>query len=101
MNENITVAIISASAAVAVSIVALLVNVIWIGRTFDQLGKNVDRLEKSIATRFEVMESSMTIRFEGVERRLGVIESDIKEFFRIQSQQAADLQRLRDNSGLS
>jgi hypothetical protein len=71
MSEDITVAIISASSAVTVAIVALVVNVIWMGRAFAQQGK----------------------RLNGVETRLANIESHIVSF-------ATDIARLKERAGI-
>ncbi len=57
MDQNIVVAIISASSAVIVSVVALIVNVVWMGRAFSQLdnrfgdfSKRMDRMETKLGT---------------------------------------------------
>ncbi len=72
MNDNITVAIVSASSAVIVSIVALVINVVWMGRSFHQLDK-----------------------------RLSVMETDLREFYKLTGTHTTDIQRLKDKSGLS
>ena len=72
MDSNITVAIVSASSAVLVSVVALIVNVVWMGRSFTQLDK-----------------------------RLSVIETDLREFYKILGGHTTDVQRLKDKTGLS
>ena len=45
MESNIVVAIVSASGAVIVSIAALVVNVVWMGRSFNQLDKRLSTME--------------------------------------------------------
>lgn len=49
MTDNVSIAIISASSAAVVSIAALIINVVWMGRTFEQLDKRLDKVETLLA----------------------------------------------------
>jgi hypothetical protein len=71
MESNITVAIVSASSAVIVSVVALVANVVWMGRSFTQLDK-----------------------------RLSLIETDLREFYKILNRHDKDIALLRQHTGL-
>ncbi len=70
MEPNIVIAIVSASSAVIVSIVALVVNVVWMGRSFNQLDK-----------------------------RLSVIETDLKEFYKQLGRHDKDIALIRQHTG--
>ena len=70
MDPNLTTAIVSASATALVAIVALIQN----SKRFDDMGKRIDRVEK----------------------QLDMIQSDLKEFFRILADLDKRVQRLED-----
>jgi hypothetical protein len=82
MSDNVAVAIVSASGAVIAGVAGLVANVVWIGRSFD------------------LLKESMNQRLSEVERRLGVIEAGIKEFFKIRGEHFTDIRRLKDKAGL-
>ncbi len=71
MSENITIAIVSASSAAAVGIAAVVVNVVWMGRTFSQLDKRLDKVEGT----------------------LEIIQFDLKRFYK-------DIAQLKARTGL-
>jgi biopolymer transport protein ExbB/TolQ len=75
MNPNVLIAAIATAGSVVVAITALLLNY-----------RMVERIERW---------------FSSLERRLEVIESDLKEFFKILSGHAVDIGRLKDKAGLS
>jgi hypothetical protein len=74
MNPSVLTAAISASAAVITAVVALLVN----QRGFTLLDKRIDDLRAD------------------TNRRLERIETDLKEFFKVQSEHDKRIQRLED-----
>jgi hypothetical protein len=86
MNPNVLVAAIAAGGSVVVAITALLLNY----RGFDAIDKRFVSLEQ----RFEQ-------RFASIERRLDLIEADLKEFFRLLARHETDITRLKDKTGLS
>lgn len=50
---------------------------------------------------FADLRSEMNARFGGVERRLEVIEGDLKEFFKALTRHDTDLARLKGKTGLN
>ena len=70
MDPNLTSAIVSASGTTLVALVALILN----SKRFDDMGKRMDRIE----------------------RRLEIMESDLKEFFRTYAELDKRVQRLED-----
>ncbi len=75
MNANTLIAAITAAGSILVAITALLLNY----RGFQ----------------------AIDARFASVERRLELIETDLREFFRVQSMHATDIARLKDKVGLN
>jgi hypothetical protein len=76
MNPSVLTAAISASAAVITAVVALLVN----QRGFTLLDKRIDDLRAD------------------TNRRLERIETDLKEFFKVQAEHDKRIQRLEDQN---
>jgi hypothetical protein len=78
MEQNVVIAIVSASSAVVVSIVALIVNVVWMGRAFSQLdsrfgdfGKRMDRIEAKLGA-IESTLASYVLDVATIKARLGL-----------------------------
>lgn len=71
MDQNITISVISSAGAVIVGLAAIGSNTFWINRAL-----------------------------QGIEHRLDVIETDLKQFFQLQNQHDKDIQRLKDKTGL-
>ncbi len=70
MTGNVAVSLISAGAAVIVSVSALVVNAVWMGKTFDQL---LARLV-SVETKIDLLTGSL----HHVDKRLGLLEDRMK-----------------------
>jgi len=68
MSDTVAVALISAGSSMLVAITALILNY----RGF-----------AAIDSRFAALEGSINSRFASIERRLEVIEADIKQFYRM------------------
>jgi hypothetical protein len=108
MSDNVTVAIVTGSAAALVGIAGLLANVIWLGRSFNLLKEGLNQhLTSSLETVNQRLTSGLdmvNLRIDGlaqriteVERRLGIIEADIKEWDKIHR---TDIARLKEKTGL-
>ena len=93
MNPNVLVAAIAAGGSVAVAITALLLNY----RVFDQIDKRFEQIDK----RFTSFEERFDQRFAEIERRLELIEADLKEFFKVLARHDTEITRLKDKAGLS
>ena len=85
MNPNVPIAAITASGSIIVVISALVLN----SRGFTMIDSRINDLLRSI-----------DVRFGGVERRLDVIEADLKRFFEVQALHDADIARIKDKTGL-
>ena len=106
MDSNLVTAIVSASGATLVAVASLLLNnkrFEDIGKRFDDVGKRFDDVHK----RLDDMNQNMNKRFDDVnkrlertDRRLELIEQDLKEFYKTQGEQATDIARLKDKTGL-
>ena len=75
MNPNVLIAAIAAGGSIVIAVTALLLNY----RAF----------------------SSIDGRFASIERRLELIEADLKEFFKMLARHDTDISRLKDKAGLS
>jgi poly-gamma-glutamate capsule biosynthesis protein CapA/YwtB (metallophosphatase superfamily) len=82
MNPNVLVAAITAAGGIAVAITALLLN----SRGFTDLGVRI---------------ADLGGRMDRLDRRLDVIEADLKEFNKILWRHDADIDRLKDKTGLN
>lgn len=82
MDTALATTLISTGGAVVVAIAALATNTFWINRSLNKLESKIDQ------------------RLDRVDRRLDVIEADIKEWARIFSRLDFDVQRLKDKTGL-
>ena len=71
VDTNIAVAIISASSAAIVAIAALVVNVVWMGRTFEQIVKRLDAIKSRLAN-VENHIIALAERVARVEERVGI-----------------------------
>lgn len=80
MDSTLVTTLISTSGAVVVAVAALATNTFWINRSLNKLETKIDQ------------------RLDRVERRLDVIESDIKEWAKIFSRLDSDVQRLKDKA---
>jgi hypothetical protein len=78
-NPNVVIAPITAGGSIVIAVTALLLNY----RGFADL------------------RSEMNARFGGVERRLDVIEGDLKEFFKALNRHDIELTRLKDKAGIN
>lgn len=81
MNPNVLTAAITAGATMLTAIVALVLN----ARGFTLLDKRIDDLR-----------SDTNHRIDDTNRRLERIESDLKEFFKVQAEHDKRIQRLED-----
>lgn len=72
MDSVVTSSIISAGGAVIVAGLALGSNTFWISRSFDSLAKTIDEFKVSVKE-----------RFDAIDKRLTVIETDLKEVVKI------------------
>ena len=79
MSETVIVALITAATSALVSITALLLNY----RGF-----------VSIDARFASLESTMNSRFGSVEQRLSIMQTDLKEFYKVQAEHDKRISRL-------
>jgi hypothetical protein len=83
MNPNVLTAAISTAGSMAIAITALVLNY----SSFKTLSGRID----SIEGRFER-------RFESIERRLEVIEGDLKNFYKMQAEHSLAIARLQDKT---
>ena len=81
MSDTVIVALISAGSSALVAVVALILNY----RGF-----------ASIDARFASLEASINSRFASIERRLEVIESDIKQFYRLLTEYDKRISKLEE-----
>jgi len=58
----------------------------------------VAALENSVNGRVAALESSMNSRFASVEQRLNIIQTDLKEFYRVQAEHDKRISRLEDRA---
>ena len=86
MSPDVTAAIVSAGSSMIVALTALVLN-----------HRGFADLRSEISVRFVALEK----RLELIERRLDVMEADVKEFNRITSRQDTDIARLKDKTGLN
>jgi uncharacterized membrane protein YfbV (UPF0208 family) len=88
MNPNVLTAAISAGAAVVTAIVALIVN----SRGFCLLDSRIGDTNR----RIDDFRNDTNRRFDETNRRLETIETDLKEFFKVQADRDKRIQRLED-----
>ena len=93
MSETVIVALITAGTSALVAITALLLNYrgfASIDARFASLESSVSgrfaSLESSVSGRFASLESSMNSRFASVEQRLNIMQTDLKEFYKVQAE---------------
>ena len=82
MSETVIVALITAGTSALVAITALLLNY----RGFASIDARFASLESSVSGRFASLESSMNSRFASVEQRLNIMQTDLKEFYKVQAE---------------
>jgi hypothetical protein len=90
MSETVIVALISAGASTLVAITALLLNY----RGFASIDARFASLENSVSGRFASLESSMNGRFAAVEQRLNIMQTDLKEFYKVQAEHDKRISKL-------
>lgn len=88
MNPSVLTAAITASATMLTAIVALVLN----ARGFTLLDKRIDDLRSDTNRRID----ETSHRIDETNRRLERIESDLKEFFKVQAEHDKRIQRLED-----
>ena len=82
MSETVIVALITAGTSALVAITALLLNY----RGFASIDARFASLESSVSGRFASLESNMNGRFASVEQRLNIMQTDLKEFYKVQAE---------------
>lgn len=103
MSETVIVALITAATSALVSITALVLNY----RGFASIDARVASLESSVSGRFAALEnsvngrfasleSSMNNRFASVEQRLNIMQTDLKEFYKVQAEHDKRISRLEE-----
>jgi hypothetical protein len=85
MSETVIVALITAGTSALVAITALLLNY----RGFASIDARFASLESSVSGRFASLESTMNSRFASVEQRLNIMQTDLKEFYKVQVYQGS------------
>ena len=105
MSETVIVALITAATSALVAITALVLNYRGFASmdarfaSFEtSLGGRFAALENSVNARFASLENSMNNRFASVEQRLNIMQTDLKEFYRIQAERDKGVSRLEDQS---
>ena len=94
MSDTVVVALITAATSALVSITALVLNY----RGFASIGARFASLESSVSGRFAALESSMNSRFASVEQRLNIMQTDLKEFYKVQADHDKRISRLEDKA---
>jgi hypothetical protein len=90
MSETVIVALITAGTSALVAITALLLNY----RGFASIDARFASLESSVSGRFASLESTMNSRFASVEQRLNIMQTDLKEFYKVQAEHDKRISRL-------
>jgi hypothetical protein len=90
MSETVIVALITAGTSALVAITALLLNY----RGFASIDARFASLESSVNGRFSSLEGTMNSRFASVEQRLNVMQTDLKEFYKVQAEHDRRISRL-------
>ena len=116
MSETVIVALITAATSALVAITALILNYrgfasidarfasleTSVSGRFAALESSVNgrvaALENSVNGRVAALESSMNSRFASVEQRLNIIQTDLKEFYRVQAEHDKRISRLEDRA---
>ncbi len=77
MDQSIVIAIVSAAGAVIVGVSGLVANVVWMGKTFEQLDKRITERLAKIESKTEQLDTSIRMLIgsnHDLDRRISIIE---------------------------
>ena len=68
VDQSIVVAIVSASGAVIVGVAGLVINVVWMGRTFEQLEKRLSERLTRVENTLEIVQADLRVFYQDLAR---------------------------------